>query len=185
MSNARRLVLKIAQSLARELALSRELDLAVDLDLDFAFELAKGLIHTALDLDLDVVRHLLHDLDVAVARAYARAHDHDHDRTLALDLALDITRVLVAELKGAQSPARHEGVFIRVSPPAARLADTAAKLLPRAERFRYAEEYHSELHELARISRRAQWAYAVRLLGWAPSLRRELRRDANEAVPGR
>lgn len=62
------------------------------------------------------------------------------------------------------------------------LANAAVRLLPPADRSRYAEEYRSELHELAALSRRAYWAYVVRVLTRSLSLRRELCRAVDQAV---
>jgi hypothetical protein len=61
--------------------------------------------------------------------------------------------------------------------PAAWVAGMAARLLPARHRARYAEEYRSELFELAaaREPRRCQVLFAVRLLRTAPTLRLELR----------
>jgi hypothetical protein len=58
-----------------------------------------------------------------------------------------------------------------------RVAGTAARLLPARDRARYAEEYRSELFELAAAGepRRRQALYALRLLRTAPALRLELR----------
>lgn len=74
---------------------------------------------------------------------------------------------------------------VQVNPLAAHASACAVRLLPRAERPKYVEEYHSELYELARISRRAQWAYAVRLLVCSPLIRRELRREKTQGQRAR
>jgi hypothetical protein len=59
-----------------------------------------------------------------------------------------------------------------VAPSAGRLAAAAARLLPASERARYAEEFRSELWEIAQAdSRRAQLAYAARQLVAARRLR--------------
>jgi hypothetical protein len=56
---------------------------------------------------------------------------------------------------------------------AGRLAGVAARLLPARDRCRFAEEYRSELWELAQggAPRRRQVAHAVRLLGSSVALR--------------
>lgn len=71
---------------------------------------------------------------------------------------------------------------IPVHPLARRLTGIAVRLLPSADQVRYAEEYQAELNDLIQISRRAQWAYVVRLLASAPVLRRELRSSARTAA---
>lgn len=71
---------------------------------------------------------------------------------------------------------------ITVHPLAGRLTGIAVRLLPSADRLRYAEEYQAELSDLSQISRWAQWAYAVRLIASAPMLRRELRSSARIAA---
>ncbi|HTJ66964.1 MAG TPA: hypothetical protein VL551_05485 [Actinospica sp.] len=63
-----------------------------------------------------------------------------------------------------------------------RLASLAARLLPPSDRPRYAEEFQSELHELAQISGRAQLTYAARLLARAIPLRHELHRTAHKVA---
>lgn len=63
-----------------------------------------------------------------------------------------------------------------------RLTSLAARLLPPADRPRYAEEFQSELHELAQISGRAQLTYAARLLARAIPLRHELHRTAHKVA---
>ena len=51
--------------------------------------------------------------------------------------------------------------------------------------MRYQEEYEAELYELANVSRRTQWRYAVNLLITAWPLCRELRRAERQAVARR
>lgn len=57
-----------------------------------------------------------------------------------------------------------------------RLTDWAARMLPAADRREYTELFHAELYDLANsgCGRRAQIAYALRVLVRAPWLRREL-----------
>jgi hypothetical protein len=63
-----------------------------------------------------------------------------------------------------------------------RLTAWAARILPVADRSEYEELFGSELYELAQSDggRRAQLAYALRVLVRAPLLRRELRAPARE-----
>jgi hypothetical protein len=64
-----------------------------------------------------------------------------------------------------------------VTPSAARLLARPARLLPAADRARYAEEYCSELTELAQAGagRLGQLGYALRQLYSAPRTGRALR----------
>jgi hypothetical protein len=64
-----------------------------------------------------------------------------------------------------------------VAPSATRLLTAAVRLLPAAERARYAGEYRSELWELARAGdgRVGQLCYALRQVRNAPSMGRVLR----------
>ena len=73
-----------------------------------------------------------------------------------------------------------------VAPSAAGLLAAAARLLPAEERVRYAEEYRSELWEIAQVGGRrcAQLAYAARQLLAARRLRAGLRAPQRRgAVP--
>ena len=72
---------------------------------------------------------------------------------------------------------RWESPSRRVAPSATRLLTVAARLLPPAERARYAEEYRSELWELAQAGngRIRQLRYALRQLRSAPSMSFALR----------
>ena len=65
----------------------------------------------------------------------------------------------------------------RVVPTAERLTTAAARLLPVRERARYAEEFRSELWEIAQTGggRRVQLAYAARQVMSARRLRTGLR----------
>ena len=62
-------------------------------------------------------------------------------------------------------------------PLAGPLLAVAVRLLPAGDRARYAEEFRSELTEIARVGamRRAQLAYAARLVMSARRLRANLR----------
>jgi hypothetical protein len=127
---------------------------------------------------------------------HAHRRTLDHARLRTATSTREITYILLDELSNARRFAfglaeisasddqSGEAASVCISPLAGRVTTVAARLLPCAERLRYVEEYRAELYDLARISRRAQWAYAVRLLMCALPLRRELRRDAREAVQG-
>jgi hypothetical protein len=72
---------------------------------------------------------------------------------------------------------RKRSTAVRVLPVAGRLVMAAARLLPTQERVRYAEEFGSELWEIARVGgdRRAQLAYAARQVLAVRRLRAGLR----------
>jgi DNA-directed RNA polymerase specialized sigma24 family protein len=72
---------------------------------------------------------------------------------------------------------RRQGGAGRVAPVAVRLLAAAARLLPGGDRARYAEEFRSELWEIAHAGggRRAQLAYAARVVMSARRLRADLR----------
>ena len=95
------------------------------------------------------VRNLVRDLDTALNRAdvLARTLDRAYKRALGLDRA-----------NGSGQPGAR-----RVAPSAASLLTTAARLLPAAHRSRYAEEYQSELWDLAQAGagRIRQLRYAL------------------------
>jgi hypothetical protein len=108
----------------------------------------------------------------ARARARARALDRDRD-LLALTLTRALRRALALERALAQG---HRGPE-RVVPSADRLLAAAARLLPAADRDRYAQEYRSELWEIAHAGRprRSQLLYASRQLASSVRLHAELR----------
>jgi hypothetical protein len=75
----------------------------------------------------------------------------------------------------------------REVPTAGRLLAAATHLLPAADRAQYAEEFRSELWEIAHVGgrRRAQLAYAARQLMAGGRLRAELRVPRRRgATPG-
>jgi hypothetical protein len=190
--------------LGLERACDRALDLARAIDL--AHEALKCGVEGTCSLDPSFARALLQNcdfkLDAASDRAGELARAIDVERASCVEAARNAAHDFVTEVELARrrvstfadwlsfSMAHSDeqpdgGANVRVSPLAGRLTGAAASLLPRADRSRYAEEYQAELYELAQFSRQAQWAYAVRLLACALPLRRELRRDAHEVVPGR
>ena len=122
----------------------------------------------------------------SIARRWAldelgdRARAFDHARTLAseLKLARTIVSTLNRDLDRARtgSAQRQHGTG-RVAPSAGHLLAAAARLLPATDRARYAEEYRSELWEIARAGqpRRRQIGYAARQAASSLRLRAELR----------
>lgn len=166
-----------ARDLARRLdrALDRNLNLVLDIDFDSALDHARDLVGVLAEVLGDVETGNL-VLNSVIASALNRAYDSVNQlgpvfvhATAAIDRARD---------RAQRGEAR------RVAPSAARLVLGAARLLPAADRARYAEEYHSELSDLARdgAGRLGQLGYALRQLRSAPrtglALRSPRRRGA-------
>jgi len=137
------------------------------------------------------------DRALAGTRAYADGRDRARmsAKKLAKDLA--IARDLASDLASDLNFGRHhadaadrdtEGRDDQARParPAARVAWTAACLLPRRDRIRYDLEYRSELADLAAVglSRPLQLRHAARLLVRAPLLRADLARARRRKVAG-
>jgi len=108
-------------------------------------------------------RIVIHDLNGDLNHARILAHDLDGD--------IDHARVLARAFQVLDDPVLH------VAPSAGRLVAAAARLLPVGEQDRYAEEFRSELWEIARAGGRrpTQLAYATRQVIAAWRLRAELR----------
>jgi len=182
-------------------ALDRALGRAFDLDFDrdlvryrahvLAHNLGRACVRAS-DLDRDL-RNTLADV---FNLSYAFDLDFDRDRALRfdrdlvreLDVARDLACAIQLDLASAvrANSARVPAGDVAVKPSAApgglavlagQLAAAAVRLLPAGDRRRYLEEFQSELADLAlaRGNRRAQLAYAVRLLISAWRLRAELR----------
>jgi hypothetical protein len=111
-----------------------------------------------------------------LARDLARAHDRAHDLTSAHIYVGDIARA-----GGSERAAQRQR---RVVPLARRLLVAAARLLPASDRTRYAEEFRSELTEIARAGagRGPQLAYAVRVVMSARRLHADLRAPRRRRV---
>ncbi len=106
-----------------------------------------------------------------LASVLDRAFDLAIDRVLDLAIDFDLARVRIVANRRRREASR-------VAPAAGRLVvAAAARLLPTRERARYAEEFRSELWEIAHAGgrRRAQLAYAARQVMSAWRLRAELR----------
>ena len=110
------------------------------------------------------------------ARVWRAERDLPHARDLTRDLARarDLTRDLAGDLTRA---ATEQHGAEQVVPLAGHLLSAAPRLLPVSDRARYAEEFYSELSEIARAGapRRVQLAYAVRVVVSARRVRAELR----------
>jgi hypothetical protein len=172
-------------------ALNRALSIDRDLDLNDAFGNVCEIVgafgrahadylardHTrARILAGEIAAAVVGALDPSPARSLGRAFDLDHVRDLALALAREIDLANVRQLATADAVQgqRRAG---RVAPLAGRLLAAAARLLPAGDRTRYAEEFQSELAEIARAGagRRRQVAHAARVVLSARRLRADLR----------
>jgi hypothetical protein len=164
----------------RALRRAHELIAALGPGLDQAPAFARGsaiarAIARDLDRDFDFVRR---DLDLDLGSGIALFPDLDRALALARGLARDLDRAsAIAGLLTSGGSIRGRREASRVVPAAGRLAAAAARLLPAQERARYAEEFRSELWEIAHAGGRrwAQLAYAARQLVAARRLRAELR----------
>ena len=173
-------------------ALDRAFDFARAFDFDFARARASLLdLDRASALDratnLDLVTHRVCDLadDLAGASASEIASTDAPDRVRvnrgardladALGIARDCARDFANALDRVSATQGQPGTG-RVTPSAARLLAAAARLLPAADRARYAEEYQSELWEIAHAGqpRRRQLHYASRQVVSSLHLRVEL-----------
>lgn len=147
-----------------------------DLDFEHASAVAADLFAAGLfagDLDCACrgARAVAADLDYALERTtYGVVDDLDCVLERAIEHALDVEHSR-ARLPSGRHPA------IRVAPSARRLVVAATRLLPAADRARYAEEYATELWEIAYAGagRRQQIRYALRQFTCAPHLRSALR----------
>lgn len=170
----------MASDLQRDHALGRHLtrDLASDLD-------------RARNRTRDLIRTLNRARSIDQARTRAPVSDFDRGRTAtdgltyACNLASDLHLLLssiIDRVSGVHMTLKHPSVAAkenrsrRVTRPAARLTNAAVGLLPRRDRDRYAEEYRSELTDLATAGagRWQQLIYAGRLLARTVSLRSAL-----------
>ncbi|MFD0686025.1 hypothetical protein [Actinomadura fibrosa] len=199
-------ILARARDLDRDLVRSHVVDF--DLDLDLVSDLVRDFVRAldldhALHRDLDRAFKLNRGLSRALVRSLARVRFRvlvrDLDRALSLDLDLDLVHVCLGKLTRAVAQARERLAEVQEALPsvtnaavgrsgkragallastAVRAAGWAVRMLPSADRPRYAEEFRSELWELAAADagRWRQVRHAVRLLVRAPLLRRELTR---------
>ena len=126
------------------------------------FEARDLALDLALARDLDRRRAGARELARDLGRARGRARDLTQDRDLARDLAGNLDRALGLRHGLARGQRRAKHVVL----PAAHLVAVAARLVPAADRARYAEEYRSELWDLAHTGagRWPQLRYALRQL---------------------
>lgn len=121
------------------------------------------------------------DFDRDVARSLVRARSLARDLTRALARDLDAASHIVSEHAGHSAARRRAGRGgARVAPMAVRLLKVVGRLLPPADRLRYAGEFRSELWDLAHAGagRWTQMAYAGRQAGSVLRLRTALRAPA-------
>lgn len=173
-ASARDLALRLASTGGAAIHLTSASDTVRDRDLARALHLE---VDRILAHERDFARDLGRDLDLFVSISLGRelARDFARARDLALRLAsaLDSTST-----SGRDSKAR------RVAPLAAGLLVAAARLLPAADRIRYAQEYQSELIELAwsGVGRWRQARYALSRIHGAPQMRFALRSPRRRGV---
>jgi hypothetical protein len=156
--------------------------------LNHARALARSRHRARIDLALGFAGPLQLLLDGSYSRETWGA-DADRCFTLVRDLerACDtaLTRALGLDRVSSPNADPREDAAAKVAPAAGRVLAVAVRMLPAADRVRYASEYHSEQYELAVAGARrlAQLAYAGRQLRSAWSLRAELRVPTRRAAP--
>ncbi len=125
-------------------------------------------------------------LDYAYLPDFGTSRDPDRGLAAALENACAAAHALTSELERAYACAGGHGQrgARRVSPSAAGLLAAAVRLLPAADRGRYAEEYRSELWDLAQAGagRIGQLRYALCQLRSALSVSAALRSPRRRSV---
>ena len=111
----------------------------------------------------------------ALAERYAKAHDLDDDRAIDLirALAFGLPLAVLNRVFGRGRPhARGDFEATQVARWPSGLLAASVRLLPATDRARYAEEYQSELRDLAQAGggRIRQLRYALRQLRGAPAM---------------
>jgi hypothetical protein len=133
-------------------------DLARACTLSFRSLLARA---AASDLASDLASLLADARDLADSVIFAGGLARRLDEAVAV--ARDLARRLDRDLSRAGVGERERGRPRRIAPSVARLLAGAARLLPAADRARYAEEYQSELWDIAQagVGRIGQLRYAL------------------------
>jgi len=141
-----------------------------------AIQQAVGDLDQALDVDWGRGEQ---DPDRQQVRRLSEAAAYATDKTSSALLDVPIR---AAVFSTAEPESKGKPRMVRRSKASRRLADWATRILPVADRPEYAELFHAELHDLAEsgCGRRAQIAYALRVLVRAPWLRRELSAPVRE-----
>jgi len=152
--------------------------------LEYAISLASGRDRTRIGAALDCAAVLQETLDQFHSGTGGSANVDAFLRTAStrsdlLEQACDIALSCALRLDQVSSPVGDPGrdETSRIVPSAARLLSGASRILPASQRARYADEFQSELWDLAAAGagRRGQLAYAIRQTGSVPRLRLELR----------
>ena len=153
---------ELARNFSRARDLARELDRSPTDDLGFVRDLARDLIRD-FDRDRVLARELAHILDYSLKAG--RDRYLARDRNLIRSVARDFARARDRAIDLDRALADNRGVR-RVAPSAAGLLAAVARLLPAADRSRYADEYLSELYDIAQsgAGRLQQLRYAFRQL---------------------
>jgi hypothetical protein len=153
-----------ARALAREIesALGRARIAFPDIDIDIDIALASALTLTR---ERVLTRDRARNIDPGLDRDLAFLRDR------ADDLVGELSRINLIWAGGGQPAGK------RAVPLARKLLEAAVILLPASSRTRYAEEFQSELAELAIAGARRlrQLTYAVRVITAVPQLRGDLR----------
>jgi hypothetical protein len=182
LTRARDITRDITRALTPTRDITRSLAPALTRNIDLTRDIAAALAAArdrAADLYLDSARDLARDLDRVLGRADGLARDLD----AASVIALDYFNAARAGRRGSAKDDRSAAV--RVSRQAKQLAKGAARLLPAADRTRYAEEWAAELWGIAEADgkRRPQVAHAMHLVRGALVLRFELARPQWRKAP--
>jgi hypothetical protein len=170
----------LTADIARILSLASEIAIDVagfDIDVGQNIDTAR---RRTRDLEIALTAHRL-DVSHALALALGARHlSRRHAVCYTLDIARRHTYTLDQCLSAATGSARDgqgQRSAVRMAPLAGRLLAVAAGLLPAGDRARYAEEFLSELTEMAQAGarRRQQLVYAARVALSARRLRADLR----------
>lgn len=165
-----------AESLARWLEDARDRSADLERALEFDYEISTAIMH-----ELSYAVHestagedLVRQVDQMLSVLYRLTKDAS---THCADAAVHL-----ADMQ--QTDAKENGTsgHLPVSRSAQRLTTLASACLPRSHRARYREEFEAELYDLARISRPAQWRYALMISLTAWRLRQAVCRAAGAPV---
>lgn len=152
--------------------------LAAASDLTIAFDHVRALADAVnRAIAIDTIRHAEAFEFISQIDGALQAHDLAYACVIAEKLAfilsagLYFARTRAGSLPVQLAPAAEQTEAKRVVRSAAGLLAAAARMLPAAERARYADEYRSELWELAKAGdgRIGQLRYALRQLRLSPS----------------
>jgi hypothetical protein len=139
----------------------------------------------SLDYSRALTRQLVIDMSLAAQRACGFAYDTS-ELVGCLHAAGKNAEALVLTLDEQASPVESAVVAVRVSKPARWVMTLALRALPVMERSRYAEEWRSELWDLAEGpgSQRRQVIHALRTMACAVPQRSSIRQGRRRAAAG-